>query len=262
MTSMKIARLLTALAIFSPGVPGAAVTLNLGAADSFAVLAGSTVTNASNTIIRGDIGVWPGSAITGFPPGLVAVGGVHAGNAVAMVAQASLAVAYSAAAGQACEVVLTGQDLGGLTLTPGVYCFGSSSQLTGVLTLDGQGDASAVFLFQMGSTLTTANASSVLLINGAQGENLFWQVGSSATLGTNTQFAGSILALASITLNTGASIDFGRALALTGAVTLDGNRVTAVAVPEPGTLSLLLPGLLLLFRGRSNRVRAFHRPRR
>jgi Ice-binding-like len=136
-----------------------------------------------------------------------------------------------------------------------VYCFASSAQLTGVLTLDGLGDPQSVFLFQMASTLTTASASSVLLINHAQGENLFWQVGSSATLGTGTEFAGSLLALASITLQTGASIDFGRALALNGAVTLDANHVSAVSIPEPGTLALLVPGWIFLLAAR-------HRPRR
>jgi type VI secretion system secreted protein VgrG len=134
---------------------------------------------------------------------------------------------------------LTGQDLGTLVLMPGVYKFDSSAQLTGTLTLNGNGDSNARFDFQIGSTLTTASSSSILLINGAQAGNVFWQVGSSATLGTGTSFDGSILADQSITLNTGASMD-GRALALNAAVTLDDNVITVpTEVPEPGSLWLL-----------------------
>ena len=129
------------------------------------------------------------------------------------------------AAGLAPTQNLTGQNLGGLTLTPGVYSFSSSAQLTGTLTLDAQGDPNALFVFQIGSTLTTASNSSVVFINGGQGNNTFWQVGSSATLGTGTAFTGNILALASITLTTGANIRCGRALARNGAVTQDHNNI-------------------------------------
>jgi hypothetical protein len=198
----------------------------LGTAQSFAVLGGSTVTNTGPSIISGNLGVSPGSAVTGFPPGIVINGTIHAADAVALQAQSDVTTAYNALAGMACNVDLTGQDLGGLTLTPGVYCFSSSAQLTGELTLDAQGNPNALFVFQIGSTLTTASNSSVRLINGARACNVFWQVGSSATLGTATLFAGNILALASITLNTGASIVFGRALARTGAVTLDNNVIS------------------------------------
>jgi hypothetical protein len=170
--------------------------VGLGTASSFAVLAGSTVTNTGLSVINGDLGVSPGTAVTGFPPGTVVGGGsIHAGDAVAGTAQADLTTAYNDAAGRAPDQNLTGQDLGGQTLTAGVYKFDSSAGLTGALTLDGQGNPGAVFIFQIGSTLTTASASSVTVINSGRSCNVFWQVGSSATLGTGTQFVGNILAL-------------------------------------------------------------------
>jgi hypothetical protein len=197
----------------------------LGSASSFAVLGGSTVTSTGLSVLTGDLGVSPGTAITGFGPGVV-IGTIHAGDAVAAQAQSDLTTAYNALAGLACETNLTGQDLGGKTLAPGVYCFSSSAQLTGTLVLDARGDANAVFIFQIASTLTTATNSSVVMINGGRVCNVFWQVGSSATLGTGTVFAGSILAYASITLTTGVSLS-GRALARTGAVTMDTDTVSA-----------------------------------
>jgi hypothetical protein len=169
--------------------------------------------------------------VTGFPPGVVSGGAIHAADATAGQAQSDLTTAYNAAAGTACNVDLTGQNLGGLTLTPGVYCFSSSAFLNGILTLDFQGNPNAFFLFQVGSTLTTSSGSSVVMINSGGTtcpQNLFWQVGSSATLGTGTTFLGNILALTSITLTTGANMN-GRALARNGAVTLDTNSVTACA---------------------------------
>jgi hypothetical protein len=177
-----------------PSLGGIAPTL--GTAGSFAVLAGSTVTNTGPSVISGNLGVSPGSAVTGFPPGMVVNGVINAGNAVAAQAQSDALVAYNSLAGQACDVNLTGQDLGGLTLTPGVYCFSTSAFLTGTLTLNAQGDPNAVFIFQIGSTLITASNSSVVVINGGTGCNVFFQVGSSATLGTGTSFTGNILALA------------------------------------------------------------------
>ncbi len=158
----------------------------LGTTATFAVLGGSTVTNTGSTVLTGDLGVWPGLAITGFPPGIV-TGTTHAGDAVAQQAQSDLTTAYNNLAGQACGTDLTGQDLGGMTLTPGVYCFSTSAQLTGTLTLNAQGNPSAVFVFQIGSTLTTASSSVVQVINGGSNCNVFWQVGSSATLGTTAQ---------------------------------------------------------------------------
>lgn len=224
----------------------------IGSAESFAVLGGSTVTNTGPTILNGDLGVWPGTAITGFPPGIVN-GTIHAGNAVAQQAQSDLTTGYDTLAGMAFDQDLTGQDLGGQTLTPGVYRFSSSAQLTGPLTLDGLGDPNALFVIQIGSALTTASNSSVNVINGGDC-NVFWQVGSSATLGTDTDFAGNILALTSITLNTGATIVDGRALARNGAVTLDSNEIsTPLCIPEPATGLLFGCGLaaLLAFGKRS-----------
>src|SRR3984893_3226416 len=193
---------------------------SLGSAQSFAVLGGSTVTNTGPTVITGDLGVSPGSAVTGLPPGLIFNGAIHAADGVALAAQNSVTTAYNNLAGQICTQDLTGQDLGGKTLTPGVYCFTSSAQLTGTLTLNAQGNGAAVFIFKIGSTLTTASASSVVLTNGGSLCNIFWQVGSSATLGTTSSFLGNILALTSITLTTGTNVT-GRALARNGAVTLD-----------------------------------------
>lgn len=219
-------------ALLCSAAPSLAQT-SLGTAASFGVLAGSTVTNTGNSVIAGDLGVSPGTAVVGFPPGIVTPPAtIHAADAVAAQAQVDLTTAYNAIAGTPTLVDLTGQDLGGLTLVPGVYGFTSSAQLTGTLTLDAQGNPNAVFIFKIGSTLTTATGSSVLVINSGSSCNVFWQVGSSATLGTTTTFAGNILALTSITLDTGASVS-GRALARNGAVTLAGNSVAACA-PPPG----------------------------
>jgi hypothetical protein len=220
---------LTAIALLAmPSLALAATQPNLGTADSFAVLAGSTVTDTGRTVVTGDLGVSPGTAVTGFPPGTV-VGAQHNADAVALKAKTDLVTGYNDAAGQTPFVDKTGQDLGGQHLTPGVYRFSSSAQLTGTLTLNGQGNSNAVFIFQIGSTLTTASNSSVVLINGAQPCGIWWQVGSSATLGTGTRFQGNLLALTSISLTTGADIMSGRALARNGAVTLDNNRITKPA---------------------------------
>jgi len=213
--------------------PGAQTAPGLGSAASFAVLGGQTVTNTGPTTIFGDLGVSPGTAITGFPPGIVTGGATHAADAVALQAQSDVTIAYDALAGQACPPAndKTGQDLGGQTLIEGVYCFSSSAQLTGTLTLDAQGNAAAVFIFQIGSTLTTASNSSVSVINGGTACNVFWQVGSSATVGTTTQFVGNILALTSIALQNGATIVPGRALARNSEVTMDTNNVTILGCP-------------------------------
>ncbi|MCU1234846.1 MAG: hypothetical protein JWP63_2813 [Candidatus Solibacter sp.] len=201
----------------------------LGTTSSFAVLGGSTVTNTGNTVVNGNLGVSPGTAVTGFPPGVVTGGSIHSADAVALQAQSDLTAAYNDAAGRVCPGPPLAGDIGGTTLLPGVYCSIPSSSLgiTGTLTLNGNGNANAVFIIQVGSTLTTAtNNSTVSLIGGAQASNVFWQVGSSATLGTTTVFNGTIMALASVTVNTGAVLN-GRALARNGAVTLAGNVITA-----------------------------------
>ncbi|MEP7172545.1 MAG: ice-binding family protein [Aestuariivirga sp.] len=199
--------------------------------DSYGVLAGSTVTNTGPSVINGDVGASPGDgtppSIIGFPPGIVNVPfTIHDADADAALAQSELTTTYNDLAGRPATANLTGQDLGGLVLTPGVYAFDSSAQLTGTLTLDGQGNPNAVFIFNIDSTLTTASSSTVALINGAQGGNVYFRVGSSATLGGTTQFAGQILALTTITLITGADIDCGAALARNGAVTLDTNTIS------------------------------------
>jgi hypothetical protein len=232
----KLAACVTFAALICAASAASAQTApSLGAAQSFSVLGGSTITNTGPTVVTGNLGLSPGTAVTGFPPGLVVGGTIHAANAAALAAQNSVTIAYNDLAARPCTQVLTGQNLGGLTLTPGVYCFASSAQLTGTLTLNALGNANAVFIFQIGSTLTTASGSSVVLINGGSLCNIFWQIGSSATLGTATSFAGNILALTSITLTTGANVT-GRALARNGAVTLDTNAVTAACpsgVPPP-----------------------------
>lgn len=207
----------------------------LGTAGTYSVLGGQTVTNTGPSALSGNLGVSPGTAITGFPPGTVG-GATHAGDAQAAQAQSDLVIAYNDAAGRAATAIVAG-DLVGQTLTAGVYKSTSSLALSGTLTLDGQGNPNAVFIFQMASTLTTASASNVNLINGAQASNVFWQVGSSASLGTTSSFTGTIMALTSITVTTGTVVK-GRALAHNGAVTLDNNTFTTVV---SGALSITVP---------------------
>lgn len=221
--------------IYAPGPVMAATAPSLGTSYSFAVLGGTTVTNTGPSVISGDLGVSPGTGVTGFPPGIVNLPGtIHAADGVALQAQNDVATAYSILAGLPFDSDLSGQDLGGLTLTSGIYHFSSSAQLTGTLTLNAENKTNSEFIFQIGTTLTTASNSSVVVINAPPNFcNKYWQVGSSATLGTNTTFQGNILALTSITLNTGASL-YGRALARNGAVTLDSNQIT---VPVCATLT-------------------------
>ena len=237
---------LTAAVVFCYAVGADAASVNLGTAGNFGVLGGSTVASTGATVITGDLGVSPGSAVTGFPPGIVN-GTIHAGDAVAAQAQNDALTAYNTLLAFTGATDLTGQDLGGLTLTPGAYNFNTSAQLTGILILDGQGLINPGFIIQIGSTLTTASASSMLLINGANYDNVFFQVGSSATLGTGTDFSGNIIALTSDTLNAGATVN-GRVFAINGAVTLDGN--TIISVPEPASAALLVAGLTLLLATR------------
>jgi hypothetical protein len=226
--------------------PSRAVTVNLGSAAGFAVLAGSAITNTGATTITGDVGVFPGSSMTGF--GTVTLNGTNqAGNSITQQAKTDLTAAYIDAAGRTATTTYnTKFDLGGLTLLSGVYNTPKSFSLTGSLTLDGLGNPNAVWIFQAATTLTTSSNSSMVLINGAQASNVFWQVGSSATLGTGSVLFGDILALTSITMNTGATLG-GSALARNGAVTLDNNTLSASlvsTVPEPATTAMLSLGLI------------------
>ena len=195
---------------------------------NFSVLDGSTVTNTGSTVVSGDVGVAPGTAVTGFPPGL-ASGAIHKADGAAAKAQAALTTAYIDAAGRSGGTTVAG-DVVGKTFTAGVYKSTSSLALSGDVTLDAQGDPSAVFIFQISSTLTTGSGSHVVLANGAKACNVFWQVGSSATLGTSSVFKGNILALTSITITTGVNLQ-GRALARKGAVTLDTDVITGCTCP-------------------------------
>jgi len=269
---MKMRSLCLALAfLWMPCAHGATI-IDLGDAAFYSVLAGSTVTNTGATTLHGNLGLSPGTAVTGFPPGMLNGGTIQAATAAALLAKNSLTSAYNFGASQSCGSNLTGQNLGGLSLTPGVYCFDSSALLTGTLTLNSLNNPNAVFIFQMGSTLTTGSDSTVIFANGVTTGNIFWQVGSSATLGTHSLFQGNILAQTSITLTTGANIACGRALASTGAVTLDTNDISALGcsaaiippdtppdtppiipdtgpgpaatVPEPGTILILSIGFL------------------
>ena len=222
-TALAGALTLGALVLAPTTAQAIATEVPLGTLQSVAVLGGQSVTNTGPSVINGDLGVSPGTSVTGFPPGIVN-GTIHAADAVAAQNQSDLTVAYNNAAGQAADASVPG-ELGGLTLVPGVYNASSSTGITGTLTLNAQGNPNAVWIFQVGSTLTTASSSTVALINGASPCNVFWQIGSSATLGTGTNFTGTILALTSITVNTNATIA-GRALARNGSVTLDTNTIT------------------------------------
>lgn len=241
-------RACTALAIgfaFAVLPAAAQAQVNLGTTNSFVVLGGAGVTNTGPSVLNGDLGVSPGTSLSGFGLPAVVNGATHNNNGVAAQAQLDLATAYDVAAGQPVLPAndLTGTDLGNRTLTSGAYRYSSSAQLTGPLTLDAEGDPNAQFVFEIGSTLTTASASSVVLINGASPCNVYWQVGSSATLGTTTAFQGNLMTLADISLNDGATV-IGRLLARTaGAVTLINNVLsrpqcaTDSTSTPPGTTS-------------------------
>ena len=205
----------------------AATISYLGSAQNFGVLAGSTITNTGTTTIHGDIGVSPGTAIA--DNGTIVLNGTqHLNDGVAQQAQIDALSAYTSLAFQPFTTNLSGQDLGSVgTLSPGVYRFDSSAQLTGTLTLDAMNDPNALFIFQIGSALTSASNSSVILLNGDPSTGLYFQVGSSATLGTGSMFVGNILAYQSIALTTASTLLSGRSIALNGAITLVSNQITS-----------------------------------
>jgi type VI secretion system secreted protein VgrG len=227
---------LTLAALGTQSAMAATAAVNLGSATTFAVLGATTVTNTGSTTITGDIGLDPGSSITGFPPGSY-TGTKHISDALALAAQTATTAASVNASTRTPIVPGTYADLTGDTLTDGVYNATSSMALNGVLTLNGQNDPNSVWIFQAGSTLITGSSASVVFENGAQACNVFWQVTSSATLGTFTNFAGTIIATQSVTLDTSATLN-GRALAMNGAVTMDSNTITVPtcsALPAPTT---------------------------
>ena len=223
--------LLLTMGLFKPAF--AQTAPSLGTAQNFAVLGSLTVTNTGPSVITGDLGVSPGTAVTGFPPGIVDGGSIYKADVIAQEARADATTAYIDLADQVCNITYgVPTDLGGKPLVPGVYCFASSAALTGTLTLDAGNKPDAAFIFHVGSKLVTASGASVALINGAQRCEVFWQVGSSATLGTGTDFIGTVIALTSITLDTDAKLS-GRALARNGAVTLDSNTVSVTSCAAP-----------------------------
>ena len=208
--------------VTDPGGGGSGQSVSLGAASGYGVLAGQSVTNNGATMVNADLGVWPGNTLTGAPG---VSGTTHLGDPTAQSAQGALTVAYNDAAGRAAGSTIAG-DLGGMTLAPGVYKSTSTLEITSAdVTLDADGNANAVFIFQIASSLTVGVGRQVILIGGAQPSNITWQVGSSATLNTNSNVSGNILALTTISLGTGATLN-GRALARDASVTLLANTIT------------------------------------
>jgi hypothetical protein len=247
---------LAMLAVFALPAAAQAAPVGLGTAAPFVVLGGAKVTNVGPSVLNGNLGISPGTELEGFGPPAVINGSTHATTEVAAQAQLDLTTAYDVAAGQPVLPAndLSGTDLGGLKLAPGTYRYNAAALMTGALILDAEGDPNAEFVFQIGSQLTTESASSVLLVNGASPCNVYWQVGSSAVLGTTTSFQGSLMALTSISLNSKATV-VGRMLARNGQVSLIENTLTRplcatgpTTPPSgetpggPGTVSPTTPG--------------------
>ncbi|MEP7203320.1 MAG: ice-binding family protein [Ilumatobacteraceae bacterium] len=234
------------ISMVNPADASIVPTVSMGTANQFSVLAGTTVANTGPSTLNENLGLAPGSSVTGFPPGIVNLPAtIHINDGVAAQGQVDLTAAYTDAAGRPVEFTQVNPDLVGVTLAPGVYESSAHGALglTGQLVLDGQGNANAVFIFQTNSTLITGAGSTIELINGASECNVFWQVGSSATIGTNSNFVGNILALTSVTVETGAVIH-GRALARNGAVTLDSNVFTSPScVPSAATTPTTIPAI-------------------
>ncbi|MBN1528000.1 MAG: DUF3494 domain-containing protein [Thermoleophilaceae bacterium] len=230
------AALAVGVGILSVPAAAQAAAVNLGTVSPFVVLGGASVTNTGPSVLNGDLGVSPGTSLVGFGLPAVVNGATHNNDAVASNAKSDLTTAYNVAAGQPVAPAddLTGTNLGNRTLTAGAYRYASSAQLTGTVTLNAEGNPNAQFVFEIGSTLTTAGASAVRLVNGASPCNVYWQVGSSATLGTTTAFQGNLMALTSISLNNGASV-IGRLLARNGSVTLINNVLSAPQCATSGT---------------------------
>lgn len=253
MKVFKSAAAITLAVLFSIGFIGsarAATSVNLGAAGSFAVLAGSGITNTGSTTIAGDIGTYPTLAEAGFGS-ITLTGTNNVGNSVTQSAKTDLVTGYNNAAGQT-PATTVATELGGTTKIAGIYNSASGTfGITGTLTLDAQNDPSAVFIFKAASTLITEVSSNIVLINGAQACNVYWQVGSSATLKTDSIFKGNILALTSITLNSGATVN-GSVLAQNGAVTLDTNTITravCLAIPHISVTNVATPSTITSISG-------------
>jgi hypothetical protein len=228
MTAVKVATVLLLCALVSADPAFAIAKIDLGRAGPFTVLAGSTVTNTGPTVVSGNVGVSPGTAITGFLPGKIVGGSLQAGTQAASLAKADLSKAYDKAASLVDHLVLLTGNLGGKTLFPGLYKSAAGFEISsGDLTLDAQGNPNAVFVFQMASTLTLTSGRRLILKNGTNADNIYWQVGSSATLGTGSALAGIVMAYASVTMTTGATLN-GRLLAINAAVTLDSNTLSQI----------------------------------
>ncbi len=248
----KLLILLAIAALAGFPLQARAVTITMGTAANFAILGGSAVSNTGSSVINnGNVGSSPTSTVNGFPPGVVNNGILYlAADPATAQAHTDLVIAYTAA-----QTALGGSpgpaDLGGATLTPGAYTYASTAPWTaGTLTLDGLGNPNAQWIFQIGTGLTTPAGAAVVLINGASSDHVFWQVGSSAVLGATNTFAGNILANTSITLG-GGTLN-GRALAIGGAVTI--TTAETINVPEPGTLVLLVSGMVSLFASKKKAV--------